>query len=101
MFDPVRAACRVLDYNQSVRSLAASTLGSILGTYTLSALLSERWAGRGRAGRRQGLLREEIATTVMKTFRKACDPWGVTVERVEVNLFYIIKCLLLSVQNWI
>ena len=26
-----------------MRSLAASTLGSILGTYTLSALLSERW----------------------------------------------------------
>jgi len=70
VFDPVRAACRVLDYNQSVRSLAASTLGSILGTYTLSALLSER---------------EEIASTVMKTFRKACDPWGVTVERVEVK----------------
>ena len=59
MFDPVRAACRVLDYDQvsqlfitnifintfffqSVRSLAASTLGSILGTYTLSALLAER-----------------------------------------------------------
>ena len=59
VFEPVRAACRVLDYNQvglshskqidltirtlqSVRSLAASTLGSILGTYTLSALLAER-----------------------------------------------------------
>lgn len=70
VFEPVRAACRVRDYNQSVRSLAASTLGSILGTYTLSSLLSER---------------EEIASTVMKTFRAACDPWGVTVERVEVK----------------
>jgi len=70
VFDPVRAACRVLDFNQSVRSLAASTLGSILGTYTLSQLLAER---------------EEIANSVMKTFRTACDPWGITVERVEVK----------------
>jgi len=68
--DPVRAATRVLDYNQSVRSLASSTLGSILGTYTLSALLSER---------------EKIAKTVLQTFKRACDPWGITVERVEVK----------------
>jgi len=70
VFDPVRAACRVLDYDQSVRSLAASTLGSILGTYTLSALLAER---------------EEIAKAVMNVFHTACDPWGITVERVEVK----------------
>ena len=31
--------------------------------------------------------REEIAATVLRTFKLACDPWGVTVERVEVNLF--------------
>ncbi|XP_023327178.1 stomatin-4 isoform X2 [Eurytemora carolleeae] len=68
--DPVRAAIRVQDYNQSVRSLAASTLGSILGTYKLSALLSHR---------------EEIAKTVLSTFKHACDPWGITVERVEVK----------------
>ena len=30
-------------------------------------------------------LREEIAKTVMKTFLTACDPWGVSVERVEVK----------------
>ena len=30
------------DYDVSIRGLASSTLGSILGTYTLSALLSER-----------------------------------------------------------
>ena len=37
--------CRVSllqDYDVSIRGLASSTLGSILGTYTLSALLSER-----------------------------------------------------------
>ena len=66
VFDPVLAACTLQDYNevryhiskiiqmtyschillclsiQSVRGLAASTLGSILGTYTLSSLLSAR-----------------------------------------------------------
>ena len=31
------------------------------------------------------MFREEIAKTVMKTFRTACDPWGITVERVEVG----------------
>ena len=30
-------------------------------------------------------IREEIAKTVMKTFLTACDPWGVSVERVEVK----------------
>ena len=70
VFEPVRAACllQVLvgfggwtvlstsgyfwymwflnmlqDYDVSIRGLASSTLGSILGTYTLSALLCERY----------------------------------------------------------
>ena len=30
-------------------------------------------------------IREEIAKTVMATFLLACDPWGVSVERVEVK----------------
>jgi len=81
VFDPVRAACRVLDFNQSVRSLAASTLGSVLGTYTLSQLLAER---------------EEIAKTVMKTFRTACDPWGITVERVEVKNLSVARDMVKS-----
>lgn len=74
--DPVRAAVRVQDYNQSVRSLAASTLGSILGTYKLSALLSSR---------------DEIAATVLKTFKLACDPWGITVERVEIKSLCVAR----------
>ena len=32
------------DYDVSIRGLASSTLGSILGTYTLSALLCERYS---------------------------------------------------------
>jgi hypothetical protein len=29
--------------------------------------------------------RDEIAATVLRTFKLACDPWGITVERVEVS----------------
>jgi hypothetical protein len=32
--------------------------------------------------------REEIAGQVMKTFQVACDPWGVSVERVEASLSF-------------
>ena len=42
VFDPVRAATALLDYNVAVRGLASSTLGGILGTYQLGNLLSER-----------------------------------------------------------
>ena len=31
------------------------------------------------------LCREEIASTVLEVFGVACDPWGIVVERVEVN----------------
>ena len=41
--------------------------------------------------------REEIAKTVMKTFRTACDPWGITVERVEVwNFSQIVNYLIIQ-----
>jgi len=76
VFDPVRAACTLQDYNKSMQGLAGSTLGSILGTYTLSSLLSAR---------------EEIAVTVLTAFRVACDPWGITVERVEVKNLSVAK----------
>ena len=33
----------------------------------------------------QCIFREEIAKAVMKVFHSACDPWGITVERVEVG----------------
>ena len=64
-----------------MRSLAASTLGSILGTYTLSSLLSAR---------------EEIANTVLEVFSVACDPWGVQVERVEVKNLAVAKEMVVS-----
>ena len=39
----------------------------------------------------ENIFREEIAKTVMKTFRTACDPWGITVERVEVGYNRLIQ----------
>ena len=42
VFDPVKAATRLANYNKSVCALASATLGSILGTYRLAALLSDR-----------------------------------------------------------
>jgi hypothetical protein len=37
-------------------------------------------------------IREEIAGQVMKTFQVACDPWGVSVERVEASrIFFSFK----------
>ena len=97
MFDPVRAACKLQDYNvvscnwrftftqlstcQCVQNLASSTLGSILGTYTLSSLLSAR---------------EEIASTVLQVFNVACHPWGVQVERVEVMNLSVAKEMVVS-----
>ena len=36
------------------------------------------------------LCREEIASTVLEVFGVACDPWGIVVERVEVNRHVMI-----------
>ena len=50
--------------------LAMTTLRNILGTRTLAGILSER---------------EQISTEVLEILDKATDPWGITVERVEVK----------------
>ena len=44
--EPWNQACdHFVLYFQCIQNLASSTLGSILGTYTLSSLLSARWQG--------------------------------------------------------
>ena len=75
---------------QCVQNLASSTLGSILGTYTLSSLLSARSPPPSLLAPvyKKIYFREEIAKTVLEVFSVACDPWGVQVERVEVVLTY-------------
>ena len=77
--------CTVSTCLQCIQRLASATLGSILGTYTLSSLLSARWHLTTETMMISVLCREEIASTVLEVFGVACDPWGIVVERVEVN----------------
>ena len=58
------------DYSGSARLLAATTLRNVLGTKSLGDILSER---------------ESIASEMQELLHEATDPWGVTVERVEVK----------------
>lgn len=68
--NPMAAVCNVTDYGKSTKLLASTTLRNILGTKTLSELLSER---------------EEIAKGLKHMIDTATDPWGIDIERVEVK----------------
>merc|ERR1712012_660576 len=67
---PMAAVCNVEDYSKSTKLLASTTLRTILGTKSLSEILSDR---------------EIISETMMLQIDRATDPWGVKVERVEVK----------------
>jgi len=67
---PLAAVCNVNDYSKATRLLSATTLRNILGTKTLSELLSDR---------------ENIATDLKAMIDTATDPWGIDIERVEVK----------------
>jgi len=67
---PMAAVCNVEDYSKSTKLLASTTLRTILGTKSLSEILSDR---------------ENISETMMIQIDRATDPWGVKVERVEVK----------------
>merc|ERR1719166_337142 len=67
---PLAAVCNVNDYSKATRLLSATTLRNILGTKTLSELLSDR---------------ENIATDLKAMIDDATDPWGIDIERVEVK----------------
>ena len=58
------------DYSGSARLLAATTLRNVLGTKNLGDILSER---------------ESIAQEMQELLYEATEPWGVTVERVELK----------------
>lgn len=68
--DPLKAIIEVEDYSSSTRLLAATTLRNVLGTCSLSELLTKR---------------EDIAHAMQETLDHATDPWGVKVERVEIK----------------
>ncbi|XP_038067502.1 stomatin-like isoform X2 [Patiria miniata] len=68
--DPTLATIRVEDYNYSTELLSASTVRNVLSTKTVSELLNDR---------------EEIAKDLRSTLDEATDPWGVEIERVEIE----------------
>ena len=68
--DATLAVSNVDDYSGSARLLSATTLRNVLGTKSLGDILSER---------------ESIAKEMQELLHEATEPWGVTVERVEVK----------------
>jgi len=70
IYAPMDATCNVEDYAKSTKLLASTTLRTILGTKSLSEILSDR---------------ESISHDILLHIDRATDPWGVKVERVEVK----------------
>ena len=77
----IRAVANVDDYSGSARLLAATTLRNVLGTKNLGDILSER---------------ESIANEMQDLLLEATEPWGVTVERVEVQKFHLFLIIALK-----
>jgi regulator of protease activity HflC (stomatin/prohibitin superfamily) len=70
VFDPERAALEVQDYPQAVSWAAQTALRDIIGRTSLTDLL------RGR---------ERIETELQKLIDERSNPWGVTVQSVEMR----------------
>ncbi|CAD5115123.1 DgyrCDS4129 [Dimorphilus gyrociliatus] len=68
--NPMISVVNVEDCSRSTRLLSQTTLRNILGTKTLSDILSER---------------ETVATNMQSVLDEGTDPWGVKVERVEIK----------------
>ena len=74
IYNATMAITNVENASSSTRLLAQTTLRNVLGTRSLSEILSER---------------ETISNSIKSTLDEATDPWGVKVERVEVYVFFI------------
>merc|ERR1712167_180410 len=70
VFNPEASVTNVANAAYSTKLLAQTTLRNQLGAVTLAGLLSER---------------DTIADTMQNILDEATDPWGITVERVEVK----------------
>ena len=70
MSDASCCVSNVDDASESAQLLAATNLRNCLGTRNLGEILSEK---------------ESIATEMKEVLDVATKPWGVKVERVEVN----------------
>lgn len=65
---PMAAVCNVADYAKSTKLLASTTLRTILGTKTLSEILSDR---------------ESISSDILFYVDRATDPWGIKVSKYK------------------
>lgn len=63
---PLAAVCNVVDYAKSSKLLASTTLRTMLGTKSLSEILSDR---------------ETIAKDILALLDTATDPWGIQVRK--------------------
>ncbi|CAG9538937.1 unnamed protein product [Cercopithifilaria johnstoni] len=68
--NPVISVTNVNDPQFSTKLLAQTTLRNVLGTRTLSEMLSER---------------DSIANVIGKVLAEGTEPWGVHVQRVEIK----------------
>ncbi|CAI2357449.1 unnamed protein product [Caenorhabditis sp. 36 PRJEB53466] len=70
VFDPITSVIGVENATESTKLLAQTTLRTILGTHTLSEILSAR---------------EKISADMKISLDEATEPWGIKVERVELR----------------
>ncbi|UMM42451.1 hypothetical protein L5515_018279 [Caenorhabditis briggsae] len=70
VFDPITSVVGVENATESTKLLAQTTLRTILGSHTLSEILSDR---------------EKISADMKIGLDEATEPWGIKVERVELR----------------
>mmetsp|Transcript_56006 Transcript_56006/g.89145 ORF Transcript_56006/g.89145 Transcript_56006/m.89145 type:complete len:328 (+) Transcript_56006:61-1044(+) len=70
VIDPIKAILEVDDYRYAFRNFSATTLRSVIGTYDLQSLLSER---------------DEINDKIRIIIEEETSTWGVAVPAVEIK----------------
>jgi erythrocyte band 7 integral membrane protein len=70
VIDPIKAILEVDDYRFAFKNISATTLRSVIGTYDLQALLSER---------------DEINEKIRTIIEDETSSWGVAVPAVEIK----------------
>ncbi len=70
MFNPVISIANVENAQESTRLLAQTSLRNVLGTISLSEILSNR---------------ESVSSCMREILDEATDSWGIHVERVEIK----------------
>ena len=70
IFDASKAILEVENFLWAVGQLAQTTMRNVVGSVTLDELLSER---------------DKISTQICDIIDKASDPWGISVENVELK----------------